>query len=70
VSHDVAEVSAISDRIYLLSNGKVIASGAPQDLRQSDSAWAQQFLNAEADGPVPFQYPAREYLDDLLDLPQ
>lgn len=70
VSHDVAEVSAISDRIYLLSNGKVIASGAPQDLRKSDSAWAQQFLKAEADGPVAFQYPAREYLDDLLDLPQ
>lgn len=66
VSHDVAEVSAISDKIYLLSGGKVVAQGAPQELRQSDSAWAHQFLNAEPDGPVPFHYPAVDYATDLL----
>jgi phospholipid/cholesterol/gamma-HCH transport system ATP-binding protein len=66
VSHDVAEVSAISDRIYLISNGQVVAKGAPQELRQSSSEWAQQFLNAKPDGPVRFHYPAAPFEDDLM----
>ncbi|TPW17422.1 MAG: putative ABC transport system ATP-binding protein [Halothiobacillaceae bacterium] len=66
VSHDVTEVSAISDCIYLLSSGKVVAQGSPQQLHAAGSAWAQQFLNAQPDGPVPFHYPARDYREDLL----
>ena len=67
VSHDVKEVSAISDQVYLLSEGKVVATGSPQDLKNSDSAWAKQFLNAEPDGPVPFHYPALDYQEDLIE---
>ena len=66
VSHDVAEVSSISDKLYLLSGGKVVAQGSPQELRHSDSEWAQQFLNAQPDGPVPFHYPAVDYATDLF----
>ena len=66
VSHDVAETAAISDYIYLLSEGKVVGHGTPAQLKGSESAWAQQFLNAEPDGPVPFHYPAPAYADDLL----
>ena len=66
VSHDVAEVSAISDRIYLLSQGKVVAQGPPAELQQSKSEWAQQFLHGLPDGPVPFHYPATPFEDDLM----
>lgn len=66
VSHDVAEVSAISDQLILLSGGSVVADGPPKSLRESNSAWAKQFLNAEPDGPVPFHYPAKDYGEDLL----
>ena len=66
VSHDVAEVSAISNRIYLLSQGKVVAQGAPTELQQSTSEWAQQFLHGRPDGPVPFHYPAMPFEDDLM----
>lgn len=66
VSHDVHEVMAISDYVYMISNGKIIADGTPEQLRQSDSPWAQQFLRAEPDGPVSFQYPATDYQDDLF----
>jgi len=66
VSHDVAEVSAISDRLYLLSQGKVVAQGAPTELQQSPSEWAQQFLHGRPDGPVPFHYPAMPFEDDLM----
>lgn len=66
VSHDVQETSAIADRIYLLSGGKVVAHGSPAELGRSESAWAQQFMQGLPDGPVPFHYPAADYLDDLL----
>lgn len=66
VSHDVQETAAISDYIYLLSGGKVVAQGTPDELGRSSSAWAQQFLQGQADGPVPFHYRAVPYADDLL----
>lgn len=67
VSHDVSETAAIADYIYVLSGGKVVGQGTPEELSHSDSAWVRQFMNAEADGPVPFHYPAEDYIDDLMD---
>ena len=66
VSHDVREVSEISDYIYMISNGKVIEHGAPKLLGQSESSWVQQFLNGLPDGPAPFHYPAPDYFNDIM----
>jgi phospholipid/cholesterol/gamma-HCH transport system ATP-binding protein len=66
VSHDVEEISSIADRTYLLSDGKVVASGSPEDLQENCSAVVMQFMNGMADGPVPFHYPAPDYSDQLL----
>jgi len=66
VSHDVHETSAIADYIYVLADGKIIGQGTPEAIRQSSSAWIQQFMNGTADGPVHFHYPAKDYFDDLL----
>jgi phospholipid/cholesterol/gamma-HCH transport system ATP-binding protein len=67
VSHDVKEVSAIADQIYMISEGKVVEHGTPQDLDKSGSEWVQQFIHGLPDGPVPFQYPARDYAEDLFE---
>ncbi len=66
VSHDVPETASIADYIYVISNGKIVGSGTPDELNTSKSAWLQQFLNGESDGPVPFHYPAPDYVQDLL----
>lgn len=66
VSHDVAEVSAISDQLYMISGGKVIGHGTPEALGRSESEWVQQFLKGMPDGPVPFDYPAPDYQTDFL----
>jgi len=66
VSHDVAEASAISDRIYLISEGKVVEQGSPTELQESPSEWTQQFLRGKADGPVPFHYSAQPFADELM----
>jgi len=66
VSHDVAEVSNISDRLYIISGGKVEASGSPAELKSSNSEWVKQFLEGRPDGPAKFHYPACDYTEDLL----
>lgn len=66
VSHDVKETISIADYIYVLSGGKVIGQGTPEQINRLDSEWIQQFLNGYADGPVHFHYPADDYHDDLF----
>ena len=66
VSHDVPETMSIADQIHIISAGKVVESGSPDSLRNSESAWTHQFIHGDADGPVPFHYPAEPLLDDLL----
>ena len=66
VSHDVEEVSSVSDHSYLISEGKVIAYGTPEELEHNKSAWVRQFMKGLADGPVPFHYPAPDLAKQLL----
>ncbi|MDD5034528.1 MAG: ATP-binding cassette domain-containing protein [Methylococcaceae bacterium] len=66
VSHDVRETATIADYVYLISEGKVIGQGTPEQLDLSVSPWVRQFMHGEADGPVPFHYPAPAYAQDLL----
>jgi phospholipid/cholesterol/gamma-HCH transport system ATP-binding protein len=66
VSHDVTETAAIADYIYVISNGKVVGHGSPEELDRSGSEWVQQFMKGLPDGPVPFHFPARDYAEDLL----
>ncbi|MBE0434912.1 MAG: ATP-binding cassette domain-containing protein [Methylomicrobium sp.] len=66
VSHDVAETSAIADYIYVISDGKIAGQGTPKEIEASESAWVQQFMKGDPDGPVHFHYPAPNYIEDLL----
>ena len=66
VSHDVDETLSIADYIYVISEGEIVESGAPDNLSTSTSGWMQQFLKGLPDGPVPFHYPSEEFKSDLL----
>ena len=66
VSHDIGEAMSISDYVVIISDGEVIQAGTLEQLKNSSSAWVQQFLNGKPDGPVPFQYPANDYREDIL----
>jgi len=66
VSHDVREIATIADCSYLLSEGKVVASGSPEELSSHGNPIVQQFMTGMADGPVPFHYPGPDYASQLL----
>jgi len=66
VSHDVRETMSISDQIYLISGGKIVAEGSPDELTKSSDPWVKQFIAGQPDGPVPFHYTADPLMQDLL----
>ena len=68
VSHDVTEVMSIADYVYVVAEQTVIGHGTPEQLRNDPSALVQQFLQGEADGPVPFHFAAAPYEQELMEL--
>ncbi len=66
VSHDIHETVSIADVIYIIADGHVIGSGSPDELRSGGSTMVQQFMSGAPDGPVPFHYPADDFLEDVL----
>lgn len=65
VTHDVQESMKIVDYIYFVSEGKVVAEGTVDDIRNSDAPYVHQFVWGEADGPVAFHYPSRAYGEEI-----
>ena len=66
VSHDVEESCSIADYLCLVSGGRVIGFGTPDELLNEGSDEVRQFLRGDPDGPVPFHYPASDYRADIL----
>jgi phospholipid/cholesterol/gamma-HCH transport system ATP-binding protein len=66
VSHDIHETATIADQMYIISEGRVIGAGSPEELRVHPSTMVRQFMLGSPDGPVPFHYPAENFLDDML----
>jgi phospholipid/cholesterol/gamma-HCH transport system ATP-binding protein len=65
VTHNVHESLPVVDYVYFVSAGKIVAEGEPQDMAKSTLPFVHQFVHGEADGPVPFHYPAIPYAEDL-----
>ena len=59
VTYDVSESLKVVDYVYFLSDGRIVAEGTTQEILASDDPFVHQFLYAEPDGPVHFDYPAR-----------
>jgi phospholipid/cholesterol/gamma-HCH transport system ATP-binding protein len=66
VTHDVYESLKIVDHIYFVSEGAIVASGTPDEVRASEDPYVRQFVDGRADGPVRFHYPAPSYAQQLF----
>jgi phospholipid/cholesterol/gamma-HCH transport system ATP-binding protein len=66
VSHDVQEIATVADQSFLISDGKVAASGSPDELSNTSSELVRQFMHGMADGPVAFHFSAPDYAEQLL----
>jgi len=65
VTYDLSESLKIVDYIYFINDGIVVAKGDVNEVTNSQDPFVRQFLHAERDGPIAFQYPSRPYPEDL-----
>jgi phospholipid/cholesterol/gamma-HCH transport system ATP-binding protein len=65
VSHEIPETFRMADRVIMLANGRIVAQGTPQEVRESADPLVYQFVNALADGPVQFHYPGPPVAEDF-----
>ncbi|MFO7729118.1 MAG: ABC transporter ATP-binding protein [Desulfonatronovibrio sp.] len=52
ISHDIEATMKIADQIYMLYEGRIIARGTPDEIRNLDDPVVRQFIRGEAKGPI------------------
>jgi len=71
VTHDMASVFRIATRIIMLGvgewQGKIIAQGTPEEIRNHENPMLQQFINGEPDGPIHLKLSKEGYIQKLTE---
>ncbi len=65
VTYDLSESLKVVDYVYFIHNGVVVAEGEAAGIYESQDPFVRQFVHAQPDGPVAFQYPATPYKEAL-----
>ncbi|HET7593985.1 MAG TPA: ABC transporter ATP-binding protein, partial [Stellaceae bacterium] len=52
ITHDMASVRKIADRIAMIYKGRIIWSGAKDEIDRSGNPYVDQFINGRAEGPI------------------
>lgn len=52
VTHDMTSAYKIADRVAMLYNGKIIASGTPDEIKGTRDPIVRQFITGAAKGPI------------------
>lgn len=52
ITHDMVSAFKISDKIAVLYDGRIIESGAANDIRRSANPFVRQFIEGQAEGPM------------------
>lgn len=70
VTHDMTSAFRIATRMIMLGSGseqgRIIAVGKPEEIRNNPNPMLQQFIKGEADGPIPLRLSKGDYLKRLL----
>lgn len=70
VTHDMTSALRIATKMIMLGNGPrqgtIIAQGTPEEIRNHPDPMLQQFIQGEADGPIPLRLSKDDYINTLL----
>jgi phospholipid/cholesterol/gamma-HCH transport system ATP-binding protein len=53
ITHDLTSAVKIADRIAMLYDGRIIDSGTPDEIMNSENPYVKQFVTGSAEGPIP-----------------
>ena len=59
VTHHVHETMPVADHAIVIANGRIVFSGTPAALAESQDPLVRQFLDGRPDGPIAFDTTAR-----------
>ena len=66
VTHEMESAFRVADRMVLLDQGKFVAVGTPQEMRDSDDPLVKQFIHGLTKGPLTDRRKNDDYVKDLL----
>lgn len=73
VTHDMTSAFRIGTKMIMLGTGpkqgRILAMGTPDEIRNHPDPEVQQFILGEPDGPVPLRLAKEEYIDRLVGKP-
>jgi len=67
VTHDMKSAFEVADRMIMLYRGEVVAEGTPDEIRRTDDPLVRQFVDGDAEGPIPLRRAAVGLAEDLLE---
>ena len=68
VTYDLSESLKIVDYVYFIHDGVVVAAGDVSEMVDSKDPFVRQFVHAEPDGPIAFQYPSQQPYEEELNI--
>jgi phospholipid/cholesterol/gamma-HCH transport system ATP-binding protein len=66
VTHDMKSAFDVADRMIMLYRGRVVTEGTPEEIRDTDDPLVRQFVDGNAEGPIPLRRAAVGLAEDLL----
>jgi phospholipid/cholesterol/gamma-HCH transport system ATP-binding protein len=67
VTHDMNSVFRIADRIAMLYQGRIIAIGTREQIKNSEDPIVQQFIKGDTEGPLDFFRKGDDYLTAIVE---
>jgi len=67
VSHDIESALLIADKVIILFYGDIIATGTPDEIRESTDPKVVQFITGSPDGPIPFSVSDKKFIADIME---
>lgn len=66
VTHDIKTTLEIADSIYFMENGKIIAQGTPDEIKNTTNPAVKQFIEGNIDGPFVYEFQSKLNYNEYL----
>jgi phospholipid/cholesterol/gamma-HCH transport system ATP-binding protein len=69
ITHEMVSAFRIAHRLVLMDQGKFVADGTPEEMKNSPDPLVRQFINGLLEGPLTDRRDSTRYINDLLATP-
>ena len=66
ITHEMVSAFRVAQRLVLMDQGKFVADGTPEEMKNSDDPLVSQFVNGKSEGPLSDRRSSEDYTESLL----